>query len=150
MGLHKILKIVAAVLSLAGLASLVMILTKGDEAIELAALNGDTSAVDPIAYVAYAVMIIILVFVVLFVLKNLFSDGATLKKTLINVGIFLLLFLVAYFVFAKGVVTELTDGTMLSEGGSKLIGAGLYLFYFLVIIASVLMLYTGVSKMLKR
>ena len=36
MGLHKILKIVAAVLSLAGLVFLVMIVSKGDEAIEAA------------------------------------------------------------------------------------------------------------------
>ena len=94
-------------------------------------------------------MIIILVFVLLFVFKNLFSDGATLKKTLMNVGAFLLLFVIAY-VLAKGVEAKLADGKMLSEGGSRLIGAGLYLFYFLVVIASVLMLYSGVSKMLKR
>lgn len=145
MGLHKIIKIVAAVLSLAGLAFLVMIVAKGDEAIKA----GDNGVVDNIAYVAYAVLIIILVFVVLFVFKNLFSDGATLKKTLMNVGAFLLLFVIAY-VLAKGVATELTNGEMLSEGGSRLIGAGLYLFYFLVVIASILMLYSGVSKMLKR
>ena len=146
MGLHKILKIVVAILSLAGLAFLVMIVSKGDEAIEA----GDNGVVDSMAYVAYAVMIIILVFVLLFVFKNLFSNPATLKKTLMNVGAFLLLFLVAYFVFAKGKEAMLQNGEMLSEGGSKLIGAGLYLFYFLVVIASGLMLYTGVTKMLKK
>ena len=144
MGLHKILKIVVAVLSLAGLAFLVMIVAKGDEAIEA----GDNGVVDNIAYVAYAVMIIILVFVLVFVFKNLFSDGATLKKTLMNVGAFLLLFVIAY-VLAQGVEAKLADGKMLSAGGSQLLGAGLYLFYFLLAIAGGSMLFFGIKKMIK-
>jgi hypothetical protein len=38
---------------------------------------------------------------------------------------------------------------MLSEKGSKLIGAGLYLFYFLALIAGVIMLGFGIKKMVK-
>ena len=150
MGLHKILKIVAGVLGIAGIIFLVMIITKGDEAIKAAAASGDTSSVDPMAYIAYITLFIVLFFVIVFVLKNLFSNTATLKNTLINVGAFLLLFLIAYFVFADGVETPMRDGKMLSEGGSKMVGAGLYLFYILIILAAGLMLLSGVKKMVKK
>ena len=146
MDLHKILKIVAGVLGLAGVLFLVMIISKGDEAIQA----GDASVVDYMTYVAYITMGIIIFFVLIFVFKNLFSNAATLKKTLTNVGAFVLLFLIAYFVFAKGEAAELSDGRPFSEGGSKLVGAGLYLFYFLTLIASGLMLFTGVKRMLKK
>jgi len=150
MGLHKILKIVAGLLGIAGIIFLVMIITKGDDAIKAAAAAGDTSAVDPIAYIAYITLGVILLFVLFFVVVNLFSNPATLKSALINIGAFLLLFLIAYFVFANGVETPLRDGKMLSEGGSKLVGAGLYLFYILILIAGGLMLLSGVTKMIKR
>ena len=150
MGLHKILKIVAGVLGIAAIIFLVMIITKGDDVIKAAALEGDTSAVDPMAYVAYITLAVILLFVLVFVLKNLFSNPATLKNTLKNVGAFVVLFLIAYFALAKGVETPLRDGKVLSEGGSKLVGAGLYLFYLLVLVAVGLMLFNGVKRMLNK
>ena len=150
MGLHKILKIVAGVLGLAGIIFLVTIISKGDDAIKAAAAGGDTSAVDPMAYVAYITLFIILIVVLFFVLTGLFSNTATLKKTLVNVGSFLLLFAIAYFVFANGVETPMRDGKVLSEGGSKMVGAGLYLFYILIFTAAASMLFFGLKKMLKR
>jgi glucan phosphoethanolaminetransferase (alkaline phosphatase superfamily) len=150
MGLHKILKIVAGILSIAGIIFLVMIISKGDDAIAAATEAGESSPVDSIAYVAYATIVVILVFVLYFVLKSLFSNPATLKKTLINVGAFLGLFLIAYFVFSEGVETPMRDGKVLSEGDSKLVGAGLNMFYFLILIASGLMIFTGLQKMIKK
>ena len=150
MTFHKIIRIVAGILGLLGIIFLVTIISKGDDAIKAAAAGGDTSAVDPMAFVAYATLFVILLFVLLFVLQSLFTNTATLKKTLINVGAFVLLFLIAYFAFAQGVETPLRDGDVLSEGGSKLVGAGLYLFYFLIVIAAVLMVFSGAGKVLKR
>ena len=91
-----------------------------------------------------------MVFLVLvFSIKQMFTNAATLKKTLTNVGAFLLLALIAYFGFAKGVETPLRDGEVLTAGNSQLVGAGLYLFYFLVFIAVGIMLFTGIKKMIK-
>ena len=100
-------------------------------------------------YIAYIVLGVIAVLVLLFSLKNMFTNAATLKKTLINVGAFVLLAAIAHFGFANGVETPLRDGEVLSANGSKWVGTGLYLFYFLVIIAAGIMLFTGVKKMIK-
>lgn len=150
MNLHKILKIVAAVLGLLGIVFLIRIINEGDESIKAAAEMGDTAIVEPMAYVAYAIMFLTVGFVVIFVLKNLFTNVATLKSTLMGVGAFLLLALICYFAFATGVETPLRDGEMLSANGSKMVGAGLYMFYFLVLIAGGAMLFSGVKKMLNK
>jgi hypothetical protein len=60
-----------------------------------------------------------------------------------------LLAAIAHFGFANGVETPLRDGEVLSASGSKWVGTGLYLFYFLVLIAAGIMLFTGVKKMIK-
>ncbi|MBN2869209.1 MAG: hypothetical protein JXK08_11085, partial [Flavobacteriaceae bacterium] len=83
--MHKILKIVALVLSLAGIGFLIGILAKGDEAIKA----GDNAVVDFMSYVAYVVLFIILLSVIIFVFKNLFSNTGSLKNTLIGIGAFL-------------------------------------------------------------
>ena len=150
MNLNKIVRILALLLGVAGIVFLITIISKGDEAIEAAALNGDTSTVNPMITLAFITLGLILFIVLVFVVKNLFSNTATLKKTLINVGAFLLLFLIAYFVFAEGVETPLKDGEVLSEGGSKMVGAGLWLFYFLILIAGGLMLLSGAKRMIKK
>ena len=49
MNLHKILKIVAGLLGFAGIIFLARIISKGDDEIKAAALNGDTAIVDPMA-----------------------------------------------------------------------------------------------------
>ena len=87
--------------------------------------------------------------VVLFTVVNLISNAAGLKNTLISVGAFLVLALICYFVFATGTETVLKDGSILTEGESKLVGTGLYLFYALGIVAGGTMLGFGIKKMLK-
>jgi hypothetical protein len=44
----------------------------------------------------------------------------------------------------------LKDGSVLTVSQSKLVGAGLYLFYFLSVIAAGTMLYFGVKKSLNK
>jgi len=149
MSLHKIFKIIAYLLGVVGIITLVTLLSKGDDAIKEAAMQGDTSAVDPIAYIAYIILFLVLFFVVVFVLKNTFTSGKSLKGTLIGIGSFALLALISYFGFAEGVETPLRDGGLLSESGSKLVGAGLYMVYFLLLIAGGTMLFFGLKKMIK-
>ena len=147
MDLQKLLKIVAAVVGLLSIAFLVTIISKGDDVIKA----GDGAAsVGAFMYVAYFILAAAVVSVVFFTLSNLISNAASLKNTLIAIGAFTLLALICYFIFASGVETMLKDGTMLSVAQSKLVGAGLYLFYSLAFVAGGTMLFFGVKKSLNK
>jgi hypothetical protein len=100
-------------------------------------------------YVAYFILAVAVLAVVLFTVLNFVSNAAGLKNTLVTVGAFLVLALICYFVLASGTETVLKDGSILTEGQSKLVGAGLYLFYALAIVAGGTMLGFGIKKMLK-
>ena len=146
MDLQKILKIVAAVVGLLSIAFLVTIISTGDDAIKA----GDGAAsIGAYMYVAYFILAAAVVSVVFFTLSNLISNAASLKNTLIAIGAFTLLALICYK-YASGVETMLKDGTMLSVAQSKLVGAGLYLFYSLAFVAGGTMLFFGVKKSLNK
>ncbi|CAI8410095.1 hypothetical protein N9K85_02075 [Flavobacteriaceae bacterium] len=146
MDLQKLLKIVAAVVGVLSIVFLVSIISTGDDAIKA---GEGASSVNTFMYVAYFILAIAVLAVVLFTVVNLISNAAGLKNTLISVGAFLVLALICYFVFATGTETVLKDGSILTEGESKLVGTGLYLFYALGIVAGGTMLGFGIKKMLK-
>jgi len=153
MNFQKIIRILAMAVGVLSIIFLVRIIGAGDDELKAAAESGDTGFVDsylnPISMMAYIVIGLTVVLVLLFSLKNIFTNPKTLKTTLTNVGAFALVGAIAYFGFANGVETPMRDGEVLSAGGSKLVGAGLYLFYFLAIIAIGAMLFSGVKKMIK-
>lgn len=146
--MYKILKIVAAVLSLLGIIFLVRIIAKGDEPIKAAALNGDTAIIDPMAWVTYVIFAITMVFVLYFVLKNLFTDTGSLKSTLIGIGAFIAVLVIAY-VLSNGsdAGKYMYNGAAATESESHLVGAGLIAFYILIIAAAGSMIWAGVKKM---
>jgi hypothetical protein len=148
MNLQKIIKLVAAVVGVLSIFFLIRIIGAGDDALDTSPELQD-SIVTPFMYIAYIILGIMVALVVVFSVKHMFTNAATLKKTLTNVGAFVLLALVAYFGFASGVETPLRDGEVLTASNSQLVGAGLYLFYFLVFIAVGIMLFSGIKKMIK-
>tara|TARA_R110000868_G_scaffold48006_5_gene156653 strand:+ start:13 stop:447 length:435 start_codon:yes stop_codon:yes gene_type:complete len=144
--MKKVLTIILGLVGILSIVFLAMIISAGDEAIEL----GEAStAVNTFMYIAYLVLFLTIAFVIVFSLKNIFSDSDKLKSTLKGLGLFALLAIISYFVFAKGVETELKDGDVLSATGSRLLGAGLYLFYLLILAAGGSMLFFGLKKMIK-
>lgn len=130
MGLHKILRIVVLILALAGIVALAMVLING---------NG----LDAQLYIAYITLALIVFIVLVYVLKETFSGN--LKKTLMSIGAFLLVVIIAY-VLSNGVETEMRDGEMLSASGSKWVGTGLHTFYILAVVAIGSMIYSGIKK----
>lgn len=138
MGLHKILKIIAILLSVVGIIFYAMILAKGDAAI---ALTGE--GLDGFLYVSYIIFALTIVFVIFFVIKGIFAGN--IKSTLLSVGAFLLIVVISY-VLADGTPMALPEGEMLSSSGSKWVGAGLYAFYIMAILAIGAMIYTGIRK----
>lgn len=147
MNLHKITKIIAALLGLAGIVFLVMIIAKGDEAIYAAAAEGDSSVMDPIAYVTYIIFGLTIAAVLFFVVINLFTNAHTLKSTLIGVGVFVAVLAVSY-ALSTGSDANLYRYNDLpaTQGESHLVGAGLIAFYILIIGAVVAMLLSGLKK----
>ena len=145
--LHKILKIIALILSVLGAIWLVRILLAGDTAIEDSA-DLQSSLVTPFIYIAYLTIAIAIVFVLIFVLKNLFSSGSSLKSTLIGIGAFLAVVVISY-VMASGEEVQMRDGDVLSAGASRWVETGIYMFYILALVAIGAMVFSGVKKLAK-
>jgi len=146
MNSQKILTIIAGVVGVIAMIFLIRIIGTGDDAIKAGESSG---TVNTFMYIAYTILIITIALVIVFTLKNLITHPAQLKSALMSVGAFVLLGLICYFVFANGVETPLRDGKVLSAGDSRLVGAGLYMFYALAFIAVGTMLFTGIKKMIK-
>ena len=139
--LHKIFKILALILALLGIAGLVYIMTSGDDAVK-----ADPSILNIMMYVAYAILAIIVVMVLLFVLYGIFTGG-NLKKTLISIGLFVLVVVVAYFASSG---TEIVRGDeTYSANTVKWVGAGLITFYILAAGAILAMILAGVKRITK-
>ena len=105
MGLHKISKIVALVLGVAGIILWVMLMIKGDEAVIASGGEG----LDSFLYVAYLTFAILLITVVFFVLKGI--AGGDVKKTLMYGGAFVLIYVISY-VMADGVEQFTQEGEL--------------------------------------
>ena len=82
-----------------------------------------------------------------FVVKGIL--GGDVKKTLMSVGAFLLIFVISY-VMADGVESFTKDGEIVTAQTSRYIGTGLYTFYILSVVAVVAMAFSGVKKLTKR
>jgi hypothetical protein len=139
MSLHKILKIIVAVLSVIGVIFALMI------------MSGNEGMIDNMMYVTYVVLAIILALVLVYVLKGLFAGD--IKKTLMSVGAFLVILVISY-AMSSGTDLDLTPftdkGVDVTESTSKYVGAGLYAFYALAIIAIGSMVLSGIKKITNK
>lgn len=145
MNLHKILKYLALIIGVIGLILLGRIIMAGDDAIKASA-DLQSSMLDPIMWVAYIVFAITVIIVLIFVIKGLFTGN--IKNTLISIGAFVLIVIIAYLV-TDGTQLELKDGSTLSASGDHWVGAGLVVFYILAVIAVGAMVLSGVRKLIK-
>ena len=150
MGLHKISKILAWLIGVAGVVSLVMIISKGDQAIEDALItSGDTSAVDPIYAIGLIIFLLVLAVVLVFVVKEVFAGN--IKKTLLSVGTFLVVVVIGYAMASSSIEgLPLVDNAPVTESTSKWVGTGLNTFYILAVLAIVSMIYSGFTKVKNR
>jgi len=138
MGLHKIIKIIGMILSFIGVVILGIMIMKGDDVIKETAWG-----IDGFIYTGYIIFALVIVAVVIFGIKGLMSGN--IKNTLTILGSFLVIVAISY-VLADGTQMKLSNGNMLSESGSKWIGAGLYTFYILAFVAIGSMIVSGFKK----
>jgi hypothetical protein len=127
---YNILKYTALGLSLLGILFVLLI------------LSDYLFGIDMILYNAYVILFIIVSSVLYFGIKNMIGNKSDLMNTLKGIGSFLALFVVC-FLIASGEETLMREGKILSATSSKFIGAALFMFYSLIIIASGAMLFFG-------
>ena len=145
MTIHKILKYLALVIGVIGLILLARIIMAGDAAIENS-VSQQQSVLVPMMWLSYLVLAVVIVLVGFFVIKGLFRGN--IKNTLIAVGSFLLIVVIAY-VITGGEAITLRDGTTVTANASHWISAGLVVFYILAGIAVGAMVLSGVRKLIK-
>ena len=127
---YNILKYTALGLSLLGILFVLLI------------LSDYLFGIDMILYNAYVILFIIVSSVLYFGIKNMIGNKSNLMNTLKGIGSFLALFVVC-FLIASGEETIMREGKILSATSSKFIGAALFMFYSLILIASGAMLFFG-------
>ena len=128
--IYKALTYISLILSLFAVGSLIAILVD------------NFIGIDIMMYTAYIVLAIIILSVLVYTFKNVIGNKSSLISTLKGVGSFLMLFITLYFLSSGEEVVKGGE-VVLSATGSKFIGAGLYMFYSLAIIASLSMVYFG-------
>tara|TARA_R110002049_G_scaffold279949_2_gene459129 strand:+ start:23906 stop:24331 length:426 start_codon:yes stop_codon:yes gene_type:complete len=141
--MYKIIKYLAYALGIIGAVFALMIMA-GDES------TADSMG-NNVLYVTYVVLALAILLVLIYVVKGLFSGD--IKKTLITVGIFAAIIVIS-FAISSGTDLDLTPftskGADVTESTSKYVGAGLYTFYILAVLAIGSMLLAGVKKILNR
>ncbi len=149
MNIQKITNILSIGLGVLALVFLLLIISTGDESIEMSAMNGDYGFVAAIIYLAFAVLGIVILSTLIFSIMNLVSDKTKLKKAGISIGSFLLVVVVAYL-FSEGVETPMQDGKVLSASGSRWVETGIRTFYLLTLIAGGIMISNSIIKIFKK
>lgn len=149
MNIQKITNILAISLGVVGLIFLALIISQGDESIEMSAMQGDYGFVSAIIYLAFIVLGIVILSTVIFSLINLFSNKDKLKKAGISIGSFLAVIILA-FILSEGVETPMQDGKVLSAAESRWVETGIRTFYLLTLIAVGIMIFNSVRKLIKK
>ena len=149
MNIQKITTYSCATLGILGVLFLSMIIGKGDDAIEMSAIQGDYGSVTYIILLAQIILGITILISLGFSIKNLISDKANLKKSVLSLVAFLAVILIA-FLFSSGVETPMKDGEVLSALGARWVETGIRTFYFLTLIAICSMAFGSVRKLIKK
>lgn len=85
---------------------------------------------------------------ILFPLLNAIKSPGTFLKSLMGVGVLVALFGVSYMLSSPA-VTNSWVARGITEGVSKMVGAGLIMFYMVMVIAVLGLIYSEVSKAFK-
>jgi len=149
MNFQNIIKIISGVLGVLGAIFLFRIMNTGDDQIKMDASMGDFSTVTPLIMLAILILTITVFVTITFSLRSLAADTKKLKKSLIMIGIFILIIAVSFGI-SDGIETPLKDGEILSANGSRWVGTGIRVFYILTVVAFVSMIFSSVKKLISR
>ena len=149
MNFQNIIKIISGVLSVIGAIFLLRIMSTGDDQIKMDASMGDFSTVTPLIILAILILSIAVFVTIIFSLRSLAADTKKLKKSLLMIGIFILVIAISFGI-SDGVETPLKDGEILSASGSRWVGTGIRVFYILTVVAFISMIFSSLKKLISR
>lgn len=147
MNTKRLATIFVGIVGILSIVFLAMIIGTGDNAIKAGESSG---TVNNFMYIAYAILLVTLALVVVFTLKGLFTNTASLKSTLLGVGAFLVVLVIAYAVSGGDTKEYLYGGVPVTEGASHMVGAGLVAFYILMAASIIAMLLSAVKKLFNK
>jgi hypothetical protein len=136
MNIYKISKIFAAVI---GVISVILFFVTLNQSQTI-----ESSVTSIFILLSYIVLIVAIISVLYFVVKNLITHKDKLKQTLITVGLFLGVVLIA-FIFADSTEYNLKE-IKVEAGFSKLISTALNTFYILAILSIGTLVYSSFKK----
>jgi hypothetical protein len=99
-------------------------------------------------YVLYGLLLIAVASAVIFPLVNSLKDPKALIKSAIGLGAILVLFGIGY-ALADSEIPTTGIAAGLTETNVRLIGAGLIMFYIVLVLAVLALIYSEISKALK-
>jgi len=99
-------------------------------------------------YSTYFLFLVAVAAAVVFPLLHVIKDPKGIVRSLIGVGALVVVFVICY-VLSGAEVTAKYTALGVGESGSKLIGAGLMMFYVALVAAIVGIIYSEVAKALK-
>ena len=99
-------------------------------------------------YVLYALLAIALASAIIFPIIHAIKDPSSLARIAISIGIFVVLFGIAY-ALADSKVTLKTAAAGITPSTSRLIGAGLIMFYIALAGSALALIYSEISKAFK-
>lgn len=104
--------------------------------------------IDILLYVGYGLIFLAVGSAIIFPLIQGLQNPKGLVKSLIGVGALIVLFIVGYALSSSAVTTS-WEAKGITEGTSKLVGAGLIMFYIVLIVAALGLIYSEISKAFK-
>lgn len=99
-------------------------------------------------YVFYALLAMAVVLVIVFPIIYMLREPATLLRSGIVLGIIIVLFVISYALSDSSVGLK-AAAAGITPTASKLIGAGLVMFYITLVLSALALVYSEVSKALK-
>lgn len=99
-------------------------------------------------YLLYVLLAVAFLGAVVFGLVNLVRNTTSMKRTLVPVAAVVVIFVIAYAISGSEVSTG-NAALGVTPGLSKLIGAGLIMFYITLFLAILALIYSEISKAIK-
>ena len=126
--ISKILSLVSGLIGLIAIYFLVRIIMAGDDAVK-ESLDLQNSLVSPFVSFARIILIITAILAIVFSIWNMVRQPKMLKKTLLSIGVLVVLLVIAYVMASDAAVTN-AAGTVIKDGEagstSKWVSTGIW------------------------